>query len=46
MVGLIVSFFVAWAVIAAFLAFVKQHTLSSFAYYRIALGIIVLMMFY
>jgi undecaprenyl-diphosphatase len=46
LVGLIVSFFVAWAVIAAFLAFVKQHTLSSFAYYRIALGIIVLMMFY
>ena len=45
-VGLIVSFFVAWAVIAAFLAFVKQHTLSSFAYYRIALGIIVLIMFY
>lgn len=44
-VGLMVSFFVAWAVIAAFLAFVKQHTLSSFAYYRIALGIIVLMMF-
>ncbi|HEY6085406.1 MAG TPA: undecaprenyl-diphosphate phosphatase, partial [Nitrospira sp.] len=45
-VGLIVSFFVAWAVIAAFLAFVKQHTLSSFAYYRIALGIVVLIMFY
>lgn len=46
MLGLIVSFFVAWAVIAAFLAFVKRHTLSSFAYYRIALGIIVLIMFY
>jgi undecaprenyl-diphosphatase len=45
LVGLIVSFFVAWAVIAAFLAFVKQHTLSSFAYYRIALGIVVLTMF-
>jgi len=45
LVGLIVSFFVAWAVIAAFLAFVKQHTLSSFAYYRIALGIVVLIMF-
>lgn len=46
MVGLIVSFFVAWAVIAAFLAFVKQHTLASFAYYRILLGIIVMIMFY
>ena len=45
MVGLIVSFFVAWAVIAAFLAFVKQHTLSGFAYYRIALGLVVLIMF-
>lgn len=44
-VGLVVSFFVAWAVIAAFLAFVKLHTLSSFAYYRIALGIVVLIMF-
>ena len=45
LVGLLVSFFVAWAVIAAFLAFVKQHTLSSFAYYRIALGIVVLITF-
>ena len=45
LVGLVVSFFVAWAVIAAFLAFVKQHTLSSFAYYRIALGIVVLITF-
>jgi undecaprenyl-diphosphatase len=45
LLGLIVSFFVAWAVIAAFLAFVKQHTLSGFAYYRIALGIVVLIMF-
>lgn len=45
LVGLVVSFLVAWGVIAAFLAFVKQHTLSSFAYYRIALGIVVLIMF-
>jgi undecaprenyl-diphosphatase len=44
-VGLIVSFFVGWAVIAGFLAFVKRHSLRGFAYYRIALGVIVLMMF-
>jgi undecaprenyl-diphosphatase len=43
--GLAVSFLVAWAVIAAFLAFVKQHSLRAFAYYRIVLGIIVLMIF-
>jgi len=43
--GLIVSFVVAWIVIAAFLTFVKRHTLRAFAYYRILLGIVVLMMF-
>ncbi|TAJ09245.1 MAG: undecaprenyl-diphosphate phosphatase [Nitrospirae bacterium] len=41
--GLLVSFFVAWGVIAAFLAFVKQHSLRAFAYYRVALGILVLL---
>jgi undecaprenyl-diphosphatase len=45
-VGLVVSFLVGWAVIAGFLAFVKNHSLRSFAYYRIALGVIVLAMFY
>jgi undecaprenyl pyrophosphate phosphatase UppP len=30
-------------VIAAFLAFVKQHSLRVFAYYRMALGIVVLL---
>jgi undecaprenyl-diphosphatase len=44
-VGLVVSFLVGWAVIAGFLAFVKHHSLRSFAYYRIALGVIVLVMF-
>ena len=41
-IGLVVSFAVAWAVIAAFLTFVQRHTLRAFAYYRIILGIIVL----
>lgn len=44
-VGSVVSFLVAWAVIAAFLTFVKRHTLRGFAYYRIVLGIIVLVIF-
>ena len=37
LVGLTVSFLVAWAVIALFLSYVKRHTLSVFAYYRIDL---------
>lgn len=41
--GLIVSFFVAWIVIAAFLSFVQRHTLRVFAYYRMLLGVCVLL---
>jgi undecaprenyl-diphosphatase len=44
-IGMAVSFLVAWVVIAAFLTFVKRHTLRPFAYYRIVMGIIVLYMF-
>jgi undecaprenyl-diphosphatase len=44
-VGLLVSFIVAWIVIAAFLTFVKRHSLRPFAYYRIVLGIVVLYIF-
>ncbi|MBM4121777.1 MAG: undecaprenyl-diphosphate phosphatase [Nitrospira sp.] len=44
-IGLVVAFFVAWAVIAAFLAFLKQHTLRTFAYYRVVLGAVILMVF-
>lgn len=40
--GMVVAFLVAWAVIAGFLNFVKQHSLVVFAYYRIAMGIVVL----
>lgn len=40
--GIVVSFLVALAVIALFLSFVKRHTLRVFAYYRVALGIIIL----
>lgn len=44
-IGMLVSFLVAWIVIAAFLTFVKRHTLRPFAYYRIVMGIIVLYIF-
>jgi undecaprenyl-diphosphatase len=44
-IGLLVSFIVAWIVIAAFLTFVKRHTLRPFAYYRILMGIVVLYIF-
>lgn len=41
--GMLISFLVAWAVIAAFLTYVQRHTLRVFAYYRIILGILVLL---
>jgi undecaprenyl-diphosphatase len=44
-IGMIVSFLVAWAVIAAFLTYVQRHTLRIFAYYRIVLGIVVFLVF-
>ena len=44
-IGMLVSFLVAWIVIAAFLTFVKRHTLRPFAYYRIVMGLIVLAIF-
>lgn len=43
--GMVVSFVVAWIVIAAFLSFVKKHTLRPFAYYRILMGIAVFYVF-
>ncbi len=43
--GLVVSFLVAWAVIAAFLSYVKRHTLKVFGYYRVILGTIILLAF-
>lgn len=43
--GLLISFLVAWAVIATFLTYVKRHSLRPFAYYRIMLGGLVLFIF-
>ncbi len=40
--GLIVSFVVAWAVIAAFLRYLQRHGLAPFGAYRIVAGLMVL----
>lgn len=42
-IGTVVSFVVAWAVIAAFLKYLRRHGLEPFGYYRIALGAVVLL---
>jgi undecaprenyl-diphosphatase len=41
-VGLVVSFVVAWAVIATFLRYLRKHGLEPFGWYRIAVGLVVL----
>jgi undecaprenyl-diphosphatase len=41
LVGLLVSFVVAWAVIAAFLRYLGRRGLEPFGYYRIALAVLV-----
>jgi undecaprenyl-diphosphatase len=41
-IGTLVSFLVAWVVIAAFMAYIRRHTFVPFAVYRIALGLLVL----
>jgi undecaprenyl-diphosphatase len=44
LLGLVVSFLVAWASIRWLLRFVSTHDLRPFAWYRIALGIVVLLL--
>jgi undecaprenyl-diphosphatase len=41
-IGLAVSFFVAWAVIASFLKYLRTRGLEPFGWYRIAIGVVVL----
>jgi undecaprenyl-diphosphatase len=41
-VGLIVSFFVAWGVIAVFIRYLQRRGLEPFGYYRIVLAAVVL----
>ncbi len=42
LVGLVVSFFVAWLVIAGFVRYLSRRGLAPFGYYRIVLAIVVL----
>ena len=44
-VGFIVSFLVAWVVIAGFMKFISKRDFKPFGYYRIALGILILFYF-
>jgi undecaprenyl-diphosphatase len=41
-VGLVVSFVVAWAVIASFLRYLRTRGLEPFGWYRVVLGAVVL----
>ena len=41
LIGLVVSFFVAWAVIAGFIRYLQRRGLEPFGYYRIVLGALV-----
>ena len=45
-IGFVTAFFVAWAVIAVFMRFIKNHDFRAFGYYRIVLGIAVLLYFW
>src|SRR5438034_306162 len=42
LVGTLVSFLVAWAVIAVFMQYIRRRTFTPFGIYRIVLGIVVL----
>ncbi len=44
-IGSIVSFLVAYAVIAAFMGYIRRRNFIPFGYYRIALGALVLLLF-
>jgi undecaprenyl-diphosphatase len=43
-IGLVVSFFVAWAVVAAFLAYLKRRGLVPFGVYRVIVGAVTLVL--
>jgi undecaprenyl-diphosphatase len=43
-IGLVTSFFVAWAVVAAFLRYLQSRGLSPFGWYRLALAALVLVL--
>jgi undecaprenyl-diphosphatase len=45
-VGFIVSFLVAWGVIAFFMNYIRKNTFVPFAWYRIALAVVILGLIY
>ncbi len=45
-IGFAVSFFVAWGVIAIFMNYIRKHNFKLFAYYRIALAILIGVLLY
>ena len=45
-IGFVTAFFVAWAVIAWFMDYVKKHDFKLFGWYRIVLGAILLILFF
>jgi undecaprenyl-diphosphatase len=42
-VGLLTSFFVAWAALASFLAYVKRRGVEPFGYYRVLVGALIIL---
>ena len=46
LVGFVVSFIIAWIVIAALMSFIRKHDFKVFGYYRIVLGFVVLLYFF
>jgi undecaprenyl-diphosphatase len=45
-VGLVVSFLVAWAALATFLSYVKRRGMEPFGYYRIVAGLLILLIWH
>ena len=43
-IGTLVSFLVAWGVIALFMGYIRRHSFVPFALYRVAVGIVVLLL--
>jgi undecaprenyl-diphosphatase len=41
-IGTLVSFLVAWVVIAGFMAYIRRRSFAPFAWYRIMLAIVVI----
>jgi undecaprenyl-diphosphatase len=45
-VGFVVSFLVAWGVVAVFMNYIRRNDFKPFAYYRIVLGVLVFAYFF